>query len=103
MIEIPFQRLGDDILQAIIEEFILREGTDYGAREAEFASKVAQVHKQLASGEILITFDPKTENCTLLTRQQFQRNKRTLMEERNFAQQGLDTYQDYVDDMGGIE
>ena len=103
MIEIPFQRLGDDILQAIIEEFILREGTDYGAREAEFASKVAQVHKQLASGEILITFDPKTENCTLLTRHQFQRNKHTLMEERNFAQQGLDTYQDYVDDMGGIE
>ena len=103
MIEIPFQRLGDDILQAIIEEFILREGTDYGAREAEFVSKVAQVHKQLASGDILITFDPKTENCTLLTRHQFQRNKRTLMEERNFAQQGLDTYQDYVDDMGGIE
>jgi uncharacterized protein YheU (UPF0270 family) len=103
VIEIPFQRLGDDILQAIIEEFILREGTDYGAREAEFASKVAQVHKQLASGEILITFDPKTENCTLLTRHQFQRNKRILMEERNFAQQGLDTYQDYVDDMGGIE
>ena len=103
MIEIPFQRLGDDILQAIIEEFILREGTDYGARETDFASKVAQVHKQLASGDIVITFDPKTENCTLLTRHQFQRHKRTLMEERNCAQQELDTYQDYVDDMSGID
>lgn len=103
MIEIPFQRLGNDILQAIIEEFILREGTDYGACEADFASKVAQVHKQLASGEIVITFDPQTENCTLLTRHQFQRNKRRLMEDRNFAQQELDTYQDYVDDMGGFE
>ena len=103
MIEIPYQRLGEDILQAIIEEFILREGTDYGVREADFADKVAQVHKQLASGEVVITFDPKTENCTLLTRHQFQRNKRALMEDRNFAQQQLDSYQDYVDDMGGIE
>jgi hypothetical protein len=39
----------------------------------------------------------------LLTRHQFQRNKRSLMEDRNFAQQELDTYQDYVDDMGGVE
>jgi uncharacterized protein YheU (UPF0270 family) len=103
MIEIPYQRLGSEILQAIIEEFILREGTDYGAHEADFQSKVAQVHKQLASGDIVITFDPKTENCTLLTHHQFQRNQRRLMEDRNFAQQELDTYQDYVDDMAGID
>jgi len=103
VIEIPFQRLGDEILQAIIEEFILREGTDYGAHEADFDSKVAQVHKQLASGDIVITFDPKTENCTLLTRQQFQHHKRRLMEERSCAQQELDTYQDYVDDIAGVD
>ncbi|MGC6481134.1 MAG: YheU family protein [Porticoccaceae bacterium] len=103
MIEIPFQRLGDDILQAIIEEFILREGTDYGAHEADFDTKVAQVHKQLASGDIVITFDPKTENCTLLTRLQFQRNKRTLMQEKSFVTKDVDTYQDYIDDMGGFE
>jgi uncharacterized protein YheU (UPF0270 family) len=103
VIEIPFQRLGDDILQAIIEEFILREGTDYGAHEADFDAKVAQVHKQLASGDIVITFDPKTENCTLLTRLQFQRNKRTLMQEKSFVTKDVDTYQDYIDDMGGFE
>ena len=103
MIEIPFQRLGDEILKAIIEEFILREGTDYGTHEADFESKVAQVHKQLASGDIVITFDPKTENCTLLTRQQFQHNKRRLMEERSCAPQELDTYQDYVDDIAGVD
>ncbi|MGB2115313.1 MAG: YheU family protein [Porticoccaceae bacterium] len=103
MIEIPFQRLGDDILQAIIEEFILREGTDYGAHETDFDTKVAQVHKQLSCGEIVITFDPKTENCTLLTRHQFQRNTRALMHEKSFVTQDVETYQDYVDDMGGIE
>ena len=72
-------------------------------READFKTKVAQVHQQLASGEIVITFDPKTDNCTLLTRHQYQRNKRTLMEERSYDQKALDAYQDYADDMGGIE
>ena len=68
MIEIPIDRLSAEVLNAIIEEFILREGTDYGAQEAGMDNKVAQVHRQLARGDVLITFDPATENCTLLTR-----------------------------------
>jgi uncharacterized protein YheU (UPF0270 family) len=41
-----------------LKEFILREGTDYGAQEAGMDNKVAQVHRQLARGDVLITFDP---------------------------------------------
>ncbi|MCS5587415.1 MAG: YheU family protein [Porticoccaceae bacterium] len=74
MIEIPFKRLDAEILSAVIEEFILREGTDYGAWEVSLEDKIAQVRGQLENGDVLITFDPRTENCTLLTRQQFLRN-----------------------------
>ena len=74
MIEIPYTRLNADTLSAVVEEFILREGTDYGAKEVSLNAKKAQVRKQLEKGEVLITFDPRTENCTLLTRQQFKRN-----------------------------
>jgi len=74
VIEIPFKRLDAEILSAVIEEFILREGTDYGAREVSLEDKIAQVRGQLENGDVLITFDPRTENCTLLTRQQFLRN-----------------------------
>ena len=77
MIEIPFKRLDAEILSAVIEEFILREGTDYGAREVSLEDKIAQVRGQLENGDVLITFDPRTENCTLLTRQQFLRNTQT--------------------------
>ena len=59
----------------MIEEFILREGTDYGAHEISLEDKRAQVRNQLDKGEVLITFDPRTENCTLMTRQQFKRSK----------------------------
>lgn len=74
VIEIPYTRLNADTLSAVVEEFILREGTDYGAKEVSLNAKKAQVRKQLEKGEVLITFDPRTENCTLLTRQQFKSN-----------------------------
>ncbi|MDG2017919.1 MAG: YheU family protein [Porticoccaceae bacterium] len=103
MIEIPFKRLDAEILQTIIEEFILREGTDYGAHEADFESKVAQVHHQIAAGDIVITYDPKIENCTLLTRHQFQRSIPVVAQDQPLDPEDIDTYQDYSQDMGGIE
>jgi len=71
VIEIPADMLSAEILSGIIEEFILREGTDYGSHEVSLASKIDQVKGQLSRGDVLITFDPATENCNLLTRHQF--------------------------------
>tara|TARA_B110000003_G_scaffold137342_1_gene139096 strand:+ start:1500 stop:1766 length:267 start_codon:yes stop_codon:yes gene_type:complete len=73
VIEIPAERLPSKTLSAVIEEFILREGTDYGVQEISLQSKIKQVQGQLARGDVLITFDPITESCTLLTRYQFAR------------------------------
>ena len=78
MIEIPSERLSRDILGAVIEEYILREGTDYGVQETSLESKIKQVHRQIVQGDVLITFDPVTENCTLLTRNQFNRYSKDL-------------------------
>ena len=91
MIEIPLDRLSPDILNAVIEEFILREGTDYGVSEISMDSKIAQVRRQLDHGDVLITFDPVTENCTLLTRHQFAR----YMLEQESASESGDSYEDY--------
>ncbi len=104
MIEIPIDRLSAEILSAIIEEFILREGTDYGAQEAGMDNKVAQVHRQLARGDVLITFDPATENCTLLTKHQFQRysSEGTEQDNQNTSESGsrASAYEDYSQDLG---
>jgi uncharacterized protein len=78
VIEIPSERLSRDILGAVIEEYILREGTDYGVQETSLESKIKQVHRQIVQGDVLITFDPVTENCTLLTRNQFNRYSKDL-------------------------
>ncbi|MDG0968923.1 MAG: YheU family protein [Porticoccaceae bacterium] len=71
MIEIPSARLTQGALRGIVEEYILREGTDYGAWEISLQSKIEQVMLQLEKREVVITFDPLTENCTLLTSNQF--------------------------------
>lgn len=98
MIEIPHTRLNADTLKAVIEEFILRDGTDYGAHEVTLDAKQAQVLRQLERGDVLITFDPRTENCTLLTRQQF---KRTMATETVYDEESSsprEAYEDYAQD-----
>lgn len=103
MIEIPFKRLDNDVLTAIIEEFILREGTDYGAQEADFENKVTQVRTQLESGDVLITYDPKTENCTLLTREQFRQSILATVPAEGVPQKDIATYNDYYQDLDGLD
>jgi uncharacterized protein YheU (UPF0270 family) len=56
-----------DTLQAVIESFVLREGTEYGMHEVPLASKVSQVRKQLERGEAQIMFDPATESVDIRT------------------------------------
>jgi uncharacterized protein YheU (UPF0270 family) len=65
MIEIPLSRLDDDVLQAVIEEFITREGTDYGQIEMSLSQKVAQVRKQLQQGLAVVVFDEATETTSI--------------------------------------
>jgi uncharacterized protein len=63
--DIPYQDLKAETLTAIIEEFISREGTDYGETEYSLEQKVEQVKAQLNRGEIVLNFDPETESCDL--------------------------------------
>ena len=65
-VEIPWGALSPAAAAGVIDAFILREGTDYGAVEASHADKVAEVRAQLESGRVVITFDPATASVTLL-------------------------------------
>jgi uncharacterized protein YheU (UPF0270 family) len=65
LVEVPMAQLAPDTLQALVETFVLREGTDYGVQEVPLATKVAQVIKQLQRGEARIVFDPATESVDI--------------------------------------
>jgi len=65
---IPYEQISADALQGLIEEFITRDGTDYGEIEFSLEQKVKQVERQLARGDIVIVFDAATESVSILTK-----------------------------------
>ncbi|MBU8910258.1 MAG: YheU family protein [Desulfobacterales bacterium] len=64
--KIPYDQLSPEALQGVIEEFVTRDGTDYGEIEVSLETKISQVLGQLKSGKTVIVFDQKTETCTIL-------------------------------------
>jgi uncharacterized protein YheU (UPF0270 family) len=58
-------------LQGMIEEFVTRDGTDYGERETQLAQKFAQVREQLLHGQAGIFFYPGDESFQILPGDQF--------------------------------
>jgi len=65
-VKIPYNQLSPEALYGVVEEFVTRDGTDYGEVEVPLETKVAQVIAQLRSGKAVIVFDPRTESCTIL-------------------------------------
>ena len=63
--KIPLTSLSDDALAGIIDSFVLREGTDYGAREHSHDLKCVQVLAQLQAGEAEIDYDPETDSIDI--------------------------------------
>ncbi len=69
-VEIPKDRLEPETLRRLIEEYVSREGTDYGEREYSFDQKIAHVEEQLDRGVAIIVFDPELESCNIITKEQ---------------------------------
>ncbi len=67
-VEVPWREISPAALRGVVEAFVLREGTDYGAREFTHEQKVAQLLAALERGEARILYDPATESVTLLAR-----------------------------------
>lgn len=63
VIEVPYNRLSPDALEGILEEFVSREGTDYGDYDYSLADKKEHVRAQLQRGDAIILFDPVSANC----------------------------------------
>ena len=68
---IPWQDLAPETLDNLIESFVLREGTDYGEQELSLEQKVADVRRQLQSGEVLVVWSELHETVNIMPRNQF--------------------------------
>lgn len=64
--EIPFNSLSPEALEGVIDDFILREGTDYGDVEASLEKKRKDVLHQLKQGKVKLVFDQESESITMV-------------------------------------
>jgi uncharacterized protein YheU (UPF0270 family) len=67
-VDVPFTALSQEALLGVVDDYVLREGTEYGSADVSLERKREQVMKQLRSGEALIVFDEATETCTIIPR-----------------------------------
>ena len=62
---IPVNKLSAKALQGVIEEFISRNGTDYGAMESSLETNIRQVKSKLKNGSAVLVFDDETETTNI--------------------------------------
>jgi len=55
--KIPVNKLSPEALQGIIEEFISRDGTDYGEIDISMETKFVQVKDKLVKGSAVLIYD----------------------------------------------
>ena len=65
-VKISHDQLTPETLHSVIEEFVTRDGTDYGETETPLETKISQVLGQLKTGKAVIVFDHQSETCTIL-------------------------------------
>jgi uncharacterized protein len=71
---IPVSQLQEETLNNILEEFITREGTDYGDYEISLPQKVDRLKRQIVQGDIVIVFDSVLESVNLMTKKDYESN-----------------------------
>jgi uncharacterized protein YheU (UPF0270 family) len=68
VVSIPYDQLSPGTLESVIEEFVTRDGTDYGEADVPLQRKVDQVKSQLKSGQAIILFDESTQTCNIASK-----------------------------------
>lgn len=67
---IDYKALSKEALLGLVEEFITREGSEYGEHSYSLEEKTAQVMAQLVEQKAFIVFDDEQESVTIVTAEQ---------------------------------
>ncbi|SDZ95043.1 hypothetical protein SAMN05660420_00848 [Desulfuromusa kysingii] len=65
-IDVPYQQLKAETLRQMIEEFVSRDGADWGDIGCTLEDKVEQVLHQLRNKQVKVVFDLKAQTANLV-------------------------------------
>jgi len=66
-VKIPIDQLSPEALDGVIEEFVSRNGTDYGMTDVPLETKMQQVKRQLKAGQSVLVYDEAMQTCNILS------------------------------------
>lgn len=69
-ISIPIEALEEETLLCMLQDFVTRDGTDYGLVETALETKVQQVRTALQNGHAVIVYDESSETFTILPKEE---------------------------------
>jgi uncharacterized protein YheU (UPF0270 family) len=69
-VEVPYTDLRADTLRNLVEEFVTRDGTDYGEVEKTLEQKVAALMRQLESGDAKISYESDSQSINIVARRE---------------------------------
>ncbi len=76
-VQIPGEALSPQALDGLIEEFVTRDGTDYGAEERTLDDKKDAARRQLDRGDVAIVFDPETQTSNIILKDELRKHAPT--------------------------
>jgi len=65
-VEVPPARLSAEVFHALLEDYVTRDGTDYGARERSLEEKVDRLKRQVLAGEVRLLYHAASEQWDLV-------------------------------------
>ncbi len=68
---IPYHSLAEETLNAVIEAYVLTEGTEYGLEDISLNEKIASVKQQLKTNTAILVFSELHQTVNILPADQF--------------------------------
>ncbi|MEQ8517239.1 MAG: YheU family protein [Chromatocurvus sp.] len=65
-VRVPPERLPAETLAALLEEYVSRDGTDYGRYDISVAEKRSQLQSRLTTGDLQLLYDADSEHWDLV-------------------------------------
>lgn len=65
-VAVPYDRINPDTLRKMIQEFVTRDGADWGEAGCTLEDKVEQVLRQLRSKKVKIVFDLASQTANIV-------------------------------------
>lgn len=65
-VEVPYQQIDPETLRRMIQEFVSRDGADWGDAGCMLADKVEQVLQQLRHKQAKVVFDLRSQTVNIV-------------------------------------